>query len=848
MLYRSIFLCGILLGAVAVHGQLVAISDGETSMCDGFIIDSGLQASSYSPGENFTFTVCPLEPEITVNLYFTFFNLGAGDTLTIYNGDPADGFLIGVFAESDLQTQDISSTSTDGTATCLTLVWETDDDPDTVGDFSAEVSCGPPCDRPIPFVTYDGEQPWLVCQDEVLEMDASGTYVGQNTDIASFTWYFGDGTTNSTDWPLVSHAYAEPGAYQVNLELEDSNGCTNSQVLDMYVYVSTEPNFGNTPDEIHVCLGADAGLEAEVEGNTFESLPTADLGGFLWIPDIEGECFSDSLTFLGFAPFETIDDTTDIESLFINFEHSFMGDLQITFECPNGQSMAVHQQGGGGTYLGEPIDGTSDDPSAFGVGYDYYWVPDPASGQTWEEASATAGGTLDSGEYASNDPFENLLGCPLNGTWVIEICDLWGIDDGFIFDWGIFFEPSLYPEPIVFTPEYLPDCANTYWESPLPLEFEALCNGIDVTSSVTFDITETGTFPATFHATDSHGCEYQHTTDIIVSQHQVDAGTDQEFCFDPVPLQATVTPGDAFFSQYEYSWDPDQFLSASDVASPEVTLEGGNVVFTVTTWPTGFPECAASDEVTVDQINPAPITASVPAFQTDCPGEAVEISFTPAGGYGELSYSWSDGLGSGTSANVSPSVTTSYTIAISDECGQTETIAVAVDVSNPGETLDTEPVEICLGGESGTLVVSGGDGNYTYNQDIELVLLDTGEGYAVSATEIGSFEVYVEDGCIANGVVEVEVTPCDVELFNIFTPDGTGMNDVFWVEGLRFFPGSRLTVFNRWGNTVYESEDYKNDWRMEDLSDGTYYYILEVLKPDGTIQDYSGDVTIIAGK
>ena len=44
------------------------------------------------------------------------------------------------------------------------------------------------------------------------------------------------------------------------------------------------------------------------------------------------------------------DANTDIMNIFMNFEHSYMGDITITFICPNGQSILVHQQGGAGTY------------------------------------------------------------------------------------------------------------------------------------------------------------------------------------------------------------------------------------------------------------------------------------------------------------------------------------------------------------------------------------------------------------------------------------------------------------------------------------------------------------------
>ena len=69
----------------------------------------------------------------------------------------------------------------------------------------------------------------------------------------------------------------------------------------------------------------------------------------------------------------------------INFEHSFMGDLVISLTCPTGQSVVLHQQGGGGTNLGDPDQaGGAQFP---GIGWDYCWSPAATNG-TWADNSA----------------------------------------------------------------------------------------------------------------------------------------------------------------------------------------------------------------------------------------------------------------------------------------------------------------------------------------------------------------------------------------------------------------------------------------------------------------------------
>ena len=77
----------------------------------------------------------------------------------------------------------------------------------------------------------------------------------------------------------------------------------------------------------------------------------------------------------------------------------------------------------------------------------------------------------------------------------------------------------------------------------------------------------------------------------------------------------------------------------------------------------------------------------------------------------------------------------------------------------------------------------------------------------------------------------------------MFTPNGGQGNDSFKIEGLEKYSGAELSVFDRWGNVIYENTNYRNDWRAQDLSDGTYWYILKL--PYGIRTEYKGAVQII---
>ena len=65
-----------------------------------------------------------------------------------------------------------------------------------------------------------------------------------------------------------------------------------------------------------------------------------------------------------------------------------------------------------------------------------------------------------------------------------------------------------------------------------------------------------------------------------------------------------------------------------------------------------------------------------------------------------------------------------------------------------------------------------------------------------------------------------------------FSPNGDGINDRLVIPLAEYLKLIKLQVFNRWGDLVFQSEDYKNDWEglnhnlKQPLPDGTYYYMV----------------------
>jgi gliding motility-associated-like protein len=82
------------------------------------------------------------------------------------------------------------------------------------------------------------------------------------------------------------------------------------------------------------------------------------------------------------------------------------------------------------------------------------------------------------------------------------------------------------------------------------------------------------------------------------------------------------------------------------------------------------------------------------------------------------------------------------------------------------------------------------------------------------------------DGCTDSIKTNVEVKVFELEIPNVFTPNGDGTNETWAIPNLDRYIDNDLIVFNRWGQKVFNSGDYKGDWDGGKLPDGVYFYIL----------------------
>jgi gliding motility-associated-like protein len=105
--------------------------------------------------------------------------------------------------------------------------------------------------------------------------------------------------------------------------------------------------------------------------------------------------------------------------------------------------------------------------------------------------------------------------------------------------------------------------------------------------------------------------------------------------------------------------------------------------------------------------------------------------------------------------------------------------------------------------------------------------------------------VTAEGGCTASDTIFIRVLKGPV-VPNVFSPNGDGINDTWYIKYLDGYPGATVDVYDRGGQLVYHSVGYDKEWdgtyKGKPLELGTFYYIINPRNGKPTI---SGSVTII---
>ncbi len=81
---------------------------------------------------------------------------------------------------------------------------------------------------------------------------------------------------------------------------------------------------------------------------------------------------------------------------------------------------------------------------------------------------------------------------------------------------------------------------------------------------------------------------------------------------------------------------------------------------------------------------------------------------------------------------------------------------------------------------------------------------------------------------------------------NVITPGKVdNKNDQFVINGIGRFASNKLTIFNRYGDHVFEEENYANNWSAAGVTGGAYFYVLTTRDSVGNEQTFKGWIQVI---
>jgi len=219
-----------------------------------------------------------------------------------------------------------------------------------------------------------------------------------------------------------------------------------------------------------------------------------------------------------------------------------------------------------------------------------------------------------------------------------------------------------------------------------------------------------------------------------------------------------------------------------------------------------------------------------------CDGGSASLSV----GQSADSYLWSNGE---TTQSISTSTPAAYNVLVTKNgCNSRDTAVVAKN------SYPVAPVVVCgpantTGPVTYTFVYTwnsvGGAVSYEISEDngATWVAANAASGATEShgtnstanliARALGSLP------CV-NGAASLE-TYCDIDFYNVISPNGDGKNDYFKIINIEQYPNNNVQVFNRWGKEVSSIDKYNNTnnrFEGKDLPEGTYYFVIN-LNQDG---------------
>jgi len=326
----------------------------------------------------------------------------------------------------------------------------------------------------------------------------------------------------------------------------------------------------------------------------------------------------------------------------------------------------------------------------------------------------------------------------------------------------------------------------------------------------------------------------------------VQTSNDTMVCYGTASLWVNVAAG---APPYKYTWTPSTGLSNPNIHNPFATPPTTTNYIIEVDDTTGCPPVYDSILVTV---NPKPSVSFMPDKLNGC--EPLSVVFTDISTPAIATWAWDFGDGN-TDTTQNPthiynagSYNVSLNVMTVDGCPDSLSIPNLInayplpnaffEAVPPVTNLDNPTIQ--FNDKSSTIAIKWhwdfGDGTKSKDQNPEHTFVEGPYNVCLVVT--------TSHDCLDSICKEILIVVDDIEIPNVITPNGDGLNDVFEIKNAKKLDQATLIIFNRWGKKVFEADHYQNDWNGENCSDGVYYYIFKYetyFKED----EKHGTVTII---
>jgi gliding motility-associated-like protein len=235
-------------------------------------------------------------------------------------------------------------------------------------------------------------------------------------------------------------------------------------------------------------------------------------------------------------------------------------------------------------------------------------------------------------------------------------------------------------------------------------------------------------------------------------------------------------------------------------------------------------------------VNPVPQLQITPDLGI-CPGFSAPIAVS-----GAVNYLWNNSQLSGSGNSVAPSVTTTYIVIGSNQYNCLDSAQTTVTVyAQPSADFTASPLILTSDNptvyftsnaqNAATSIWDFGDGTTSENSQNEF---DYTYPFVEDQTYTVTLHIESAEGCTDQSQVQIQIKGGIIYYVpNTFTPDGDALNNVFTpVFTSGFDPQNfHMTIFNRWGEPVFESYDSTSGWdgKMDVYAapEGTYIYKID---------------------